>query len=123
MAVLYCTCKENLAYRRADHGQEGDSAACAAGESGRRHGRGENRGRKYGFSAFWTLCIAVLIFNGIYDRPNDLPMALMMAYLAAESYPRFAFTRKKSDLVVAILTTIAAAAALAAYVVSVVRGV
>ena len=70
----------------------------------------ENRGRKYGFSAFWTLCIAVLIFNGIYDRPNDLPMALMMAYLAAESYPRFAFTRKKSDLVLAILTTIAAAA-------------
>ena len=64
-----------------------------------------------------------LIFNGIYDRPNDLPMALMMAYLAAESYPRFAFTRKKSDLVVAILTTIAAAVALAAYVVSVVRGV
>lgn len=55
--------------------------------------------------------------------PNDLPMALMMAYLAAESYPRFAFTRKKSDLVVAILTTIAAAVALAAYVVSVVRGV
>ena len=51
----------------------------------------ENRGRKYGFSAF---CI-----------------------------PRFAFTRKKSDLVLAILTTIAAAAALAAYVVSVVRGV
>ena len=45
------------------------------------------------------------------------------AYLAAESYPRFAFTRKKSDLVLAILTTIAAAAALAAYVVSVVRGV
>ena len=42
---------------------------------------------------------------------------------AAESYPRFAFTRKKSDLVLAILTTIAAAAALAAYVVSVVRGV
>ena len=77
----------------------------------------ENRGREYGFSAFWTLCIAVLIFNGIYDRPNDLPMALMMAYLAAESYP------KKSELVVAILTTIAAAAALAAYVVSVVRGV
>ena len=52
-----------------------------------------------------------------------LPMAVMMAYLAAESYPRFAFTRKKSDLVLAILTTIAAAAALAAYVVSVVRGV
>ena len=50
-------------------------------------------------------------------------MAVMMAYLAAESYPRFAFTRKKSDLVLAILTTIAAAAALAAYVVSVVRGV
>lgn len=69
------------------------------------------------------LCIAVLIFNDIYDRPNDLPMAVMMAYLAAESYPRFAFTRKKSDLVLAILTTIAAAAALAAYVVSVVRGV
>ena len=113
MAVLYCACKENLAYRRADHGQEGDSAACAAGESGRR----------YGFSAFCILCIAVLIFNDIYDRPNDLPMAVMMAYLAAESYPRFAFTRKKSALVLAILTTIAAAAALAAYVVSVVRGV
>ena len=48
----------------------------------------ENRGRKYGFSAFCTLCIAVLIFNDIYDRPNDLPMAVMMAYLAAESYPR-----------------------------------
>ena len=56
----------------------------------------ENRGRKYGFSAFCILCIAVLIFNDIYDRPNDLPMAVMMAYLAAESYPRFAFTRKKS---------------------------
>ena len=80
----------------------------------------ENRGMKYGFC---ILCIAVLIFNDIYDRPNDLPMAVMMAYLAAESYPRFAFTRKKSDLVLAILTTIAAAAALAAYVVSVVRGV
>ena len=79
----------------------------------------ENRGRKYGFSAFCILCIAVLIFNDIYD----LPMAVMMAYLAAESYPRFAFTRKKSDLVLDILTTIAAAAALAAYVVSVVRGV
>lgn len=83
----------------------------------------ENRGRKYGYSAFWTLCIAVLIFNNIYDRPNDLPMAVMMAYLAAESYPRFAFTRKKSDLVLAILATVAGAAALAAYVVSVVRGV
>ena len=83
----------------------------------------ETRGRKYGFSAFCILCIAVLIFNDIYDRPNDLPMAVMMAYLAAESYPRFAFTRKKSDLVLAILTTIAAAAALAAFVVSVVRGV
>ena len=38
----------------------------------------ENRGRKYGFSAFCILCIAVLIFNDIYDRPNDLPMAVMM---------------------------------------------
>ena len=28
----------------------------------------ENRGRKYGFSAFCILCIAVLIFNDIYDR-------------------------------------------------------
>ena len=55
----------------------------------------ENRGRKYGFSAFCILCIAVLIFNDIYDRPNDLPMAVMMAYLAAESYPRFAFTRSR----------------------------
>ena len=54
----------------------------------------ENRGRKYGFSAFCILCIAVLIFNDIYDRPNDLPMAVMMVAVSSGLAPILSRIRK-----------------------------
>lgn len=80
--------------------------------------RAEDRGRKIALSAVVLLYIVVLIINFIYDKTeyNCIPGAFFCATIAAETYARFCFTRKKSTLIWTALAIVAVVLSLIQYV-------
>lgn len=58
----------------------------------------ENNGRKLGEMAFTLMFIFILIINFSNGKSSYAPMAMFWAFLAAESYPKFKFTKKKAYL-------------------------
>lgn len=79
----------------------------------------ENQGRKVGFLAFCALFIVIVFFNLFTAQINYAPMALFWGFVAAEAYPKYAFTKKSGYLVTVILGTLASLSCLSAYIVSV----
>lgn len=80
----------------------------------------QNRGRRIGTAAFAGMVIVVLIFNLIQGRNSYDVFAIFWAYIAAQYYPLYQFTKKSGYLMSAILGATASLAFLAAYIISVV---
>lgn len=65
----------------------------------------ENRGREIGMAAFTIVFIFIAFFNFFHGQDNNTISALFWIFLAAESFPKYQFTKNKIYLV----TTIAGA--------------
>lgn len=76
-----------------------------------------NLGRKWGVYAFLAVYIVITVFNFVKDKPNDIPTMFFMAYLACESIPQYAFTKKKIFLITAICASAAAIVTLVRYMI------
>ena len=82
--------EEILARSRAEQNDEGMRDA-------------EEKGRRIGIRAFCLVEVIVLLFNFFTGQPNYVPMAMFWAFAAAEAYPKYRFTGKRSFLAVTIM--------------------
>lgn len=80
----------------------------------------ENKSRRIGSLAVIFLCLIIL--NNHFGRENDSLNALLCTMAAVEFYVRFTFTKKISDLVLALIGTVFVILSLVAYVTAVVSG-
>lgn len=80
----------------------------------------ENQGLKIGSIAFTALIVFLILFNLCTNQPNDALLAIFWAFLAAQSYPRYRFSKEKSFLVTTIGGSLLSIANLATYIISVV---
>lgn len=80
----------------------------------------QNKGRRIGTAAFACMVVVILIFDLIQGRDSYSVLAVFWAYIAAQSYPLYRFTKKSSYLMSTMLGIAAALAFLAAYIISVV---
>ena len=81
----------------------------------------ENRGRRIGISAFCCVFIFIVLFNLFNGKSSDAPHAMFWAFVAAEAYPKYRFTKNKAFLTSTIAGAIASAASLACFAISVLR--
>lgn len=88
------TREEILARSRSEHRDEGMECA-------------ENRGRKIGFSVFCCVFIVLLLFQLFTGGETEGFLALFWAFLAAEAFPKYQFTGKKSYLITTICGALA----------------
>ena len=79
----------------------------------------EEKGRRIGIRAFALVEVIVLIFNFFTDQPIYVPAALFWAFTAAEAYPKYRFTGKRSFLAVTIMGGIASLLFLVCHILSV----
>ena len=68
----------------------------------------ENKGREIGYIVFVIVFLIVILMNMFHGVDNYGPFAMFWAFLAAESYPKYKFTKRKSDLFTIILSSIGA---------------
>lgn len=76
----------------------------------------ENQGRKIGMIAFCIIFIFIIIFNLINGIKSYGPMTMFWAFLAAESYPKYRFTKNKLYLCHTIVSAIASLGFLLCYI-------
>lgn len=76
----------------------------------------ENNGRKLGYMVFSLVFIFILIINFLNGKSSYAPMAMFWAFLAAEAYPKFKFTKQKVYLISTFAGTIASVAYLMSFV-------
>lgn len=81
----------------------------------------ENHGMKIGIVCFLAVLIFLMAFNFFTGQQNDALLAVFWAYVAAEAFPRYRFSKEKSLLVTTIAGGLLAVANLATYVISVVE--
>ena len=79
----------------------------------------EHQGRRLGVAAFSAVLIFIVLFNLFTGQNNNIPLSLCWAFVAAEAYPKYKFTRKSSYLVVVVAGSIACIAFLIAHILSV----
>lgn len=79
----------------------------------------ENQGRQIGIISFITVLIFLFIFNMCTNRSNDALAAVFWAYVAAEAYPRYRFSKEKSLLATSIAGGFLSIANLITYVIGV----
>lgn len=79
----------------------------------------ENQGREIGITAFFIMLIIIIIFNWCTNQTNDALLAVFWAFVAAEAYPRYRFSKKKSLLVTTIAGGLVSLANLITYMISV----
>ena len=79
----------------------------------------EEKGRRIGIRAFALVEVIILIFNGLTDQPNYVPIAMFWAFAAAEAYPKYRFTGKRSFLAVTIMGGLASLLFLVCHILSV----
>ena len=79
----------------------------------------ENRGRKLGMVAFCIVFIAIMLINFCTGHSNHAPLAMFWAFLAAEAYPKYKFTGRKSYLVITVAGGLASLFALLNYLVEI----
>lgn len=76
----------------------------------------ENSGRKFGFAAFSFVFIFIIIFNFFMGIQNHAVYALYWTFVAAESIPKYRFTKNKAYLIITIAGFTAAIASLLRFV-------
>lgn len=81
----------------------------------------ENRGRRIGISTFCIVFIFIVLFNLFNGQHSYAPYAMFWAFVAAEAYPKYRFTKNKAYLISTIAGFIASIASLASFVLSVLR--
>lgn len=79
----------------------------------------ENRGRKLGMVAFCIVFIAIMLINFCTGHSNHAPLTMFWAFLAAEAYPKYKFTGRKSYLVITVAGGLASLFALLNYLVEI----
>ena len=79
----------------------------------------EEKGRRIGIRAFCLVELIVLIFNYCTDQPTYVPMSMFWAFTAAEAYPKYRFTGKRSFLAVTILGSVVSLLFLVCHILSV----
>lgn len=62
----------------------------------------ENRGRKFGITILCVTYVAIVLFNAVVGWPNEAIFAMMFSVVAAESYPKYQFSRKKIYLIITV---------------------
>lgn len=81
----------------------------------------ENKGRRLGVTAFGVMFFAIVFFNLWKGIDNYSVMALFWAFMAAETYPKYKFTKKGAYLATVITGSSAAICSFAAHILSVMR--
>ena len=79
----------------------------------------EEKGRRIGIRAFCLVEVIILIFNFFTDQPTYMPMSMFWAFTAAEAYPKYRFTGKRTFLAVTITGGIASFLFLVCHILSV----
>lgn len=79
----------------------------------------ENQGRQIGIISFLIVLIFLMIFDLCTKQSNDALLAVFWAYIAAEAYPRYRFSRDKTLLVTTIAGGFLSIANLITYVINV----
>ena len=79
----------------------------------------EEQGRRIGIRAFCLVELVVLIFNYCTDQPAYVPMSMFWAFTAAEAYPKYRFTGKRSFLAITIVGGITSLLFLVCHILSV----
>jgi hypothetical protein len=79
----------------------------------------ENQGRKIGFFVFAILFVIIALFSLFTQQTGTLNAAssLFWAFMAAESYPKYRFTRKKAYLVSTIAGCVASLSFIASFII------
>ncbi len=78
----------------------------------------ENRGRKIGISAFCFVFGFIVLFNFFNGQSSYAPMAMFFAFIAAESYPMYSFTKNKGYLIPVVSGAAASIACLGSLVIT-----
>ncbi|MDO4170034.1 MAG: DUF6442 family protein [Lachnospiraceae bacterium] len=79
----------------------------------------ENESIRIGFKACSCVFIFIILFNYFTGKDNYVPFAMFCAFAAAESYPKYTFTRNKKYIFFIIIDAIASILSLLSYVESV----
>ena len=80
----------------------------------------EHKGRFLGIQVLCIVFIFVVICNLISGQNSYGPMAMFWAYVAAEAFPKYRFTKKKTFLVATVACATATVANLASFLVAMV---
>lgn len=69
----------------------------------------EEEGRQMGILAFLLVSLFITTISFFQRRKINAPFAMIHAFIAAEAYPKYRFTRKKLYLSVSILNALSSA--------------
>ncbi len=100
--------EEILTRSRNENKDEGMSAA-------------ENKGRKIGSLVFCLVFIFITVFNLLNGQSNYAPAAMFWAFIAAESYPKYVFTKQKTYMVTTVAGAVASIASLGSFIITTLR--
>lgn len=81
----------------------------------------ENQGRRVGQIAFCCVFVFVIIFNLFNNQNNYAPMSMFWAFIAAEAYPKYQFTKRKAFLISTIAGAVASIASLLSFIIASLR--
>ena len=79
------------------------------------------QGQKVGVGAFCVVFAVIVAFNFANGLSSYAPMAMFWAFLAAEAYPQYRFTKNKGYLVATVAGAIACVAFLGSLVITTLR--
>lgn len=79
----------------------------------------ETKGRKAGITAFCIVFVILVFINLFSGRSNNAIFSMFWAYSAAEAFPKYKFTGKKSYRVTVIAGSLASFAFLLAHIIDV----
>lgn len=65
-----------------------------------------SQGQKIGIGAFCIVFAFIVIFNFMNGQPSYAPMAMFWAFLAAEAYPQYKFTKNKGYLMLLLVQSL-----------------
>ncbi|AYE33911.1 DUF6442 family protein [Clostridium septicum] len=81
----------------------------------------ENEGRKVGYNVFCIVFIFIVVFNSFIGEQSYAVFALFSVFMAGESIPKYKLTHKKIDLIIMIVSAIAAIISLVSFVLASLR--
>ena len=81
----------------------------------------ENKGRRTGIVAFCCVEVIFLIVDFIFGNESYAPLAMFWAFISAEAYPKYRFTKKKIFLIMTIVAGLASAVNIVSYIIACMR--